>query len=148
MSNSEQQPATCGCRVDAATYRLAVEQILRRIAGGEIPAGEAVRVYEAVIAALGAAQPSSLAPPLKTPLSAPNALGPITGAAPTASSSCGCGGSAKAEPAAAPQGKSSCSCGCGGKPAATPKTPDFAKMTQVEKLRYNQAKRDALWGRF
>ncbi|HWC89757.1 MAG TPA: hypothetical protein VG433_08880 [Pirellulales bacterium] len=43
-----------------------------------------------------------------------------------------------------------CGCGCKDKPAETSTTlngqPDFASMTQAEKLAYNQAKRDRIFG--
>lgn len=81
---------------------------------------------------------------------------------PTTASSCGCNGKPAAESSTQPAEKSG-ACGCGCKSDGKAKTavaaaaavstngkaatePDFSKMTTAEKLAYNKAKRDRIFG--
>jgi hypothetical protein len=75
-----------------------------------------------------AAIPASNTPP------APNQLGPITVGAPKKKDcGCGCGGKSPTK--------------CGTKPETSHGTPDFDRMSAAEKLAYNQAKRDRIFGK-
>lgn len=164
--------ALFGRKINNAEHQLAFVQILRLIADGEIEPEEAVRAYHGVLQALGVRPRRSLEddlqlqtnvmgyggrssasvpsePPTATKSAASGTLGPITARDAGAASGCGCGGG-KQEAAASPpesEPNSSCNCGCGGS-QGTPDEPDFAVMSQAEKRRRQQAKRDQVWGRF
>jgi len=82
--------------------------------------------------------------------SAPNRIGPISSSTTPAGGSCGCGGSnpercackkpSESDPAANPTVASAVT-----SPSST--APDFARMSNAEKLAYQQARRDRIFGR-
>jgi hypothetical protein len=63
---------------------------------------------------------------------------------------CGCNGKPGAASKPAAESADKCGCGCKDKPTETSTSangqPDFARMTQAEKLAYNQAKRNRIFG--
>ena len=157
--------ALFGRKINHAECQLAFVEFLRRIADGQIEAEEAVRAYHGVLQRLKIKPQRSLADDLtlqssvmsyggssaSVPAGMPAAKWPIgkpagkpAAAAPSSHddhASCGC---AKAEPGV-------CHCpGKSGEPshpgAAASAEPDFAQMTRAEKLAYNQARRDRIFG--
>ena len=164
--------ALFGRKINNAECQPAFVRFLRLIVEGEISAEEAVRAYHGVLAKLGVRPRRSLEDDLQlqtavmsyrsgsaaVPKSVPQSLptrGTTEGGAAADGEKkkpgCGCGGDAKT------------GCGCKGKKHAagqesgakeTPTDavaggePDFAAMTTAEKLAYQQAKRDRIFGRY
>ena len=159
--------ALFGRKINSAECQLAFVEFLRLIADGVISPEEAVRAYHAVLAKLNIKPRRKLEDDLTlqtnvmsyggSSVAVPNAIPnfqPRTSNLPT--------------PSPQPPAPSPCSCGCNGKKpggcggaspeksAATgaavvydPKvTPDFSRMTRAEKLAYNKAKRDHIFGSY
>ncbi|MGH7134687.1 MAG: hypothetical protein ACREHD_03045, partial [Pirellulales bacterium] len=142
--------ALFGRKINNAECQLAFVHFLRLIVDGTIAPEEAVRAYHAVLEKLNIKPNRSLEDDLVLQTGVMSYGGSSTVALPTSlpktaasaaggdHSHCGCGGPSKSE------------CSCKKQPSSTPGTdtglPDFSRMTQAEKLAYNQAKRDRIFG--
>jgi len=139
--------ALFGRKINNAECQLAFVQFLRLIVDGAITPEDAVRAYHAVLEKLNIPPQRSLADDLtlqtgvmsyggRSTVSVP-AVG-VSAIAPAASAhDCGCGGPSKA------------ACGCQKATSQStpgPVAPDFSRMTQAEKLAYNKARRDRIFG--
>lgn len=142
--------ALFGRKINNAECQLAFVQFLRLIVDGAISPEDAVKAYHAVLEKLGIRPQRSLADDLilqtgvmsyggSSSASVPAAIPAAAASLHTSSAdhahshsqaACGCGGPSKAE------------CRCQSGPAA----PDFGRMTQAEKLAYNKARRDRIFG--
>ncbi|HET6883042.1 MAG TPA: hypothetical protein VFI31_22935 [Pirellulales bacterium] len=142
--------ALFGRKINNAECQLAFVHFLRLIVDGLILPEEAVRAYHAVLEKLGIRSQRSLEDDLvlqtgvmsygssrtvSVPAGVPKTPAP---AANGDDSHCGCGGPVKSE------------CSCKKQPPPVVGTdgdlPDFSRMTQAEKLAYNKAKRDRIFG--
>ncbi len=165
--------ALYGRKINNAECQLAFIQFLRLIVEGQISPEEAVRAYHGVLAQLKIRPHRSLEDDLQltaaemsysgrgtvsvpagvpgtngasqaTKVSAATSHGQAASAIRSANGQhggCGCkGGSA---PAA--QGNGQAACGCA---TQAIESKDFTKMTAAEKLAWQQAKRDRIWGKF
>jgi hypothetical protein len=150
--------ALFGRKINSAECQLAFVEFLRLIANGVISPEEAVRAYHGVLGKLNIKPRRKLEDDLtlqtnvmsygSTSASVPNAIpknpspSPQSPAPSPGSCSCGCNGKKPG--------------GCGDKTATSADkiaydpavTPDFARMTQAEKLAYNKLKRDHIYGHF
>jgi hypothetical protein len=140
--------ALFGRKINSAECQLAFVEFLRRIVDGEVTAEEAVRAYHAVLARLAIKPRRSLADDMQlqsgimsyasSSVSVPAGMPRSATSEVTPKPACGCGGPSAHE------------CQCKNKPpAASPPTesvPDFSRMTIAEKLAYNKAKRDRIFG--
>lgn len=142
--------ALFGRKINSAECQLAFVEFLRRIVDGEVTPEEAVRAYHGVLERLKIKPNRSLEDDMRlessvmsyggrSTASVPSAIARvIPGGKPAAKHDCGCGG---ADPKA---------CHCHDKKPAGAQTtdakPDFSRMTLAEKLAYNQAKRDRIFG--
>ncbi len=155
--------ALFGRKINNAECQLAFVEFLRRIVDGEVSPEEAVRAYHGVLERLKIKPLRSLEDDLRlqsgvmsyggstvsVPVGVPHADG------------------RPAKPAKQPKAANDHDCGCGGHdaqtchchdkpvpastptPAAKPSSngqPDFSQMTRAEKLAYNQAARDRIFG--
>lgn len=149
--------ALFGRKINNAECQLAFVQFLRLIVDGAISPEDAVKAYHAVLEKLDIRPQRSLADDLtlqtgvmsyggSSTVSVPAAVpGGAASAKQTSSgddahshshAACGCGGPSQAE----------CHCQTAEKKALTVAKPDFARMTQAEKLAYNKARRDQIFG--
>jgi len=149
--------ALFGRKINNAECQLAFVQFLRLIVDGAISPEDAVKAYHAVLEKLGIRPQRSLADDLtlqtgvmsyggSSTVSVPAAISGGAISAQQASSgddahshshaACGCGGPSQAE----------CRCQTAEKKSLTVAKPDFARMTQAEKLAYNKARRDQIFG--
>ncbi len=135
--------ALFGRKINNAECQLAFVEFLRRIVDGEISPEEAVRAYHGVLQRLGMRPHRSLADDMQLhsgvmSYGGSNSVSVPAGipqSKPTAKHDCGCGGS---DPHA---------CTCHDKPHGdSDDQPDFSKMTVAEKLAYNKAQRDRIFG--
>jgi hypothetical protein len=145
--------ALFGRKINNAECQLAFVEFLRLIVDGVISPEDAVRAYHAVLEKLNIRPHRALADDLAlqtgvmsyggtSTVSVPANVSTITAnAAPDRSvaAPCGCGGTSHAK------------CGCSKKSLSSTTDglsvqPDFAKMTQAEKLAYNKARRDRIFG--
>ena len=139
--------ALFGRKINQAECQLAFVEFLRRIADGQIAPEEAVRAYHGVLAKLKITPHRSLDDDLQLRTGVMSYGGSSVGVSagvPRANkpADCQCHDPAKA---------ATCHCRHGKKPAATGKaaataSPDFSRMTAAEKLAYNQARRDRIFG--
>ncbi|HEV7222034.1 MAG TPA: hypothetical protein VGN42_04985 [Pirellulales bacterium] len=139
--------ALFGRKINSAECQLAFVQFLRLIVDGVIAPEDAVRAYHAVLEKLNIPPQRSLADDLtlqtgvmsyggRSTVSVP-AFGDSAATPGAPAHDCGCGGPSKA------------ACGCQTaplQPTTTPSAPDFSRMTQAEKLAYNKARRDRIFG--
>jgi hypothetical protein len=141
--------ALFGRKINGAECQLAFVEFLRRIVDGEVTPEEAVRAYHGVLQRLRIKPHRTLSDDMQLE-----------------SGVMSYGGSSSASVPAVPRGPANSSakkheCGCGGpdprechcqekpKSAVMPAmedTPDFSRMTIAEKLAYNKAKRDRIFG--
>lgn len=145
--------ALFGRKINSAECQLAFVEFLRHIVDGLISPEEAVRAYHGVLEQLKIKPKRSLADDLQlqtgvmsyggnttvtVPAGVPRASsGSSTKAKSDDHHDCGCGG---------PDPKQChCHAPAAGKPSANGQ-PDFARMTTAEKLAYNKAKRDRIFG--
>ena len=149
--------ALFGRKINNAECQLAFVQFLRLIVDGAINPEDAVRAYHAVLEKLDIRPHRSLADDLTlqtgvmsyggsstgpVPAAIPAGVAALAGGSAAASHSaghggCGCGGPSKTE----------CSCQTvDAKAAETRSAPDFSRMTQAEKLAFNQARRNRIFG--
>jgi hypothetical protein len=148
--------ALFGRKINNAECQLAFVHFLRLIVDGAISPEDAVKAYHAVLEKLGIRPQRSLADDLilqtgvmsyggSSSASVPAAIPAAAASSHTSSAdqahshshaACGCGGPSKAE----------CRCQSGPAAAETPAAPDFGRMTQAEKLAYNKARRDRIFG--
>jgi hypothetical protein len=143
--------ALFGRKINSAECQLAFVEFLRRVVEGEVSPEEAVRAYHGVLARLKIKPRRSLADDMRlesgiasyggrssvsVPAGLPRRSAKESKAA--AKHDCGCGGTSAHE------------CHCQDKSTASKLladgTPDFARMTTAEKLAYNKAKRDRIFG--
>jgi hypothetical protein len=145
--------ALFGRKINGAECQLAFVQFLRLIVDGHISPEEAVRAYHSVLGKLGIQPHRSLEDDLRLQtgvMSYHGTSAPVPGAvfgpslvASNAKKDCGCdghsGGCAKLrEPASSPAAA----------PAADSREgADFRRLTPAEKLAYNQARRDRIFGK-
>jgi len=149
--------ALFGRKINNAECQLAFVQFLRLIVDGAISPEDAVKAYHAVLEKLGIRPQRSLADDLTLQTgvmsyggsSTASVSAAIPGGAISAQqassgddahshshAACGCGGPSQAE----------CRCQTAEKKSLTVAKPDFARMTQAEKLAYNKARRDQIFG--
>ncbi len=148
--------ALFGRKINNAENQLAFVEFLRLIVDGLITPEDAVRAYHAVLEKLGIPPQRRLDDDMSlqtgvmsygggSTVSVPPLPTVSASAGPTANDKsshgdCGCGGSTPAK------------CHCDVQPASLEKVadadhrPDFSRMTQAEKLAYNQARRDRIFG--
>jgi hypothetical protein len=139
--------ALFGRKINNAECQLAFVELLHRIVAGEISPEEAVRAYHGVLQRLGIRAARSLADDMQLHSGVMSYGGTTSVSIPAGVPRAGASSSA---------GKRRCGCGCGcdgsdprpltcdGKPPDA--TPDFSKMSVAEKLAYNKAKRDRVFG--
>ncbi|HVX63046.1 MAG TPA: hypothetical protein VHC19_20660, partial [Pirellulales bacterium] len=144
--------ALFGRKINNAECQLAFVQFLRLIVDRVIGPEDAVRAYHGVLEKLDIRPHRSLADDLtlqtgvmsyggSSTVSVPSAI-PVAAAGHghdhgSGHGDCGCGGSSKA----------TCSCGTSAnEPAEPTAAPDFSRMTQAEKLAFNKALRDRIFG--
>jgi hypothetical protein len=140
--------ALFGRKINNAECQLAFVQFLRLIVEGVISPEEAVRAYHAVLEKLDIHPHRSLGDDLELQTGVMSYGGGATVTVPDGvprpslpHGACGCEGAQKHV----------CQCqsaSANGKPASAelPAAPDFSRMTQAEKLAYNKAKRDRIFG--
>jgi hypothetical protein len=122
--------ALFGRKINNSENQFAFIRFLRLIADGEISAEEAVRAYHGVLQRLGVKPNRSLDDDTQLQTNLMSYVG---------------SGVAMSLPDKTLASTKSCSCGCGGacspKPTEKPVNgqPDFARMTQAEKIAYHQA---------
>jgi hypothetical protein len=131
--------ALFGRKINNAECQLAFVEFLRRIVDGEVTPEEAVRAYHGVLEKLGIKPQRSLSDDMQLTSGAMSYGGSsssaaVPGGVPKAKHDCGCGG------------HDAQACECKGKKATVTAKPDFAKMTAKEKLEYNKARRDRIFG--
>jgi hypothetical protein len=132
---------------------LAFVEFLRLIVDGAISPEDAVRAYHGVLERLGIKPQRKLDDDLVLQTSVMSYGGGSTVVVParmptTLHKAATAGRGPASKPTAQAAGK--CDCGCKDKPTETSVSangqPDFAHMTQAEKLAYNQARRDRIFG--
>lgn len=165
--------ALFGRKINGAENQLAFVHFLRLIVEGQIGPEEAVRAYHGVLERLGIRPHRTLADDLtlqtnimsygaRSSVSVPAAMGThgVRGANAGSRSGdcgCGCGGGGGCESALGSKTGEPATCACPA-PASneappvarsskgTDALPDFARMTAAEKLAWNQARRDRIFG--
>lgn len=144
--------ALFGRKINNAECQLAFVEFLRRIVNREISPEEAVRAYHGVLGKLGIQPLRSLSDDMQLQTGVMSYGGRSSASVPAAIPAAG-------QPAAHTHGSCGCkgpnphACECknksataDGKPTVAGGQPDFANMTQAEKLAYNKAKRDRVFG--
>ncbi len=141
--------ALFGRKINNAECQLAFVEFLRRIVDHEVTPEEAVRAYHGVLEHLKIKPQRTLADDMQlqsglmsyggsASVSVPAGMPRQSSAKPAAKPACGCGGPDPSQ------------CHCHDKKLAAPVEvdgpPDFARMTPAEKLAYNKAKRDRIFG--
>ncbi len=140
--------ALFGRKINSAECQLAFVEFLRRIVDGDVSPEEAVRAYHGVLGKLNIKPHRTLADDMELQSGVMSYGGSATvrvaadvkklpsgkPAGDAAKHDCGCGG----------HDPKKCECKTG--PAAAAGKPDFAHMTAAEKLAYNKAKRDRIFG--
>ena len=155
--------ALFGRKINGAECQLAFVDFLRRIVDGEVTPEEAVRAYHGVLERLKLKPHRSLADDMQLQSSVMSYGGSKSVSVP-AKIPTGNRVRATSKPAPALASEAKHDCGCGGPdphqchchdkaPAASLASspsangqPDFSRMTQAEKLAYNKAKRDRIFG--
>jgi hypothetical protein len=146
--------ALFGRKINNAECQLAFVEFLRLIVDGVISPEEAVRAYHGVLQRLSIKPQRRLDDDLQLMTSVMSYSGRSSGSVPAAISSAA--GSSSPSPVKA---DSHADCGCGGSTtvchceskSVTPSVngqPDFSKMSAAEKLAYNKAKRDRIFGSY
>ncbi|MBL8829023.1 MAG: hypothetical protein JNM18_18725 [Planctomycetaceae bacterium] len=146
--------ALFGRKINNAENQLAFVEFLRLITDGVISPEEAVKAYHAVLGKLGIKPQRSLADDLTLQTgvmsygggSTVNVPVAIPAATESKSSGCGCGGSKPSECACKTKHSHDHGHSHDEKPAAFNAAPDFKTMTTAEKVAWNKAKRDRLFG--
>ncbi|REK11146.1 MAG: hypothetical protein DWQ37_14515 [Planctomycetota bacterium] len=140
--------ALFGRKINNAESQLAFVEFLRRIVDGEVSPEEAVRAYHGVLGQLNIKPHRSLDDDLQLTTGVMSYGGSASSAVPAgmpkptrgtaaakpSKSDCGCGGSDPKQ------------CACKKPTSNSDSQPDFANMTQEEKLAYNKARRDRIFG--
>jgi hypothetical protein len=164
--------ALFGRKINNAENQLAFVEFLRLIVDRVISPEEAVRAYHGVLERLkikpqrkldddlvlqtgvmsyggGSTVTIPVGTPTANPKAAPDHKAATAGRG-AAAHECGCQEKINGQPKPAAESADKCGCGCKDKPAETSTSPngqpDFARMTQAEKLAYNQAKRNRIFG--
>jgi hypothetical protein len=163
--------ALFGRKINNAECQLAFVDFLRRIVDGEITPEDAVRAYHGVLQQLKIEPQRSLEDDLTlrtgvmsygggSTVSVPSGVPAAKAAAPSTASGtpatktggdCGCGGPSAAECNCkhdhhAADNKPAKAVSAVSRTAATNGQPDFSKMSAAEKLAYNKARRDRIFG--
>jgi hypothetical protein len=146
--------ALFGRKINNAENQLAFVEFLRLITDRVISPEEAVKAYHAVLGKLGIKPQRSLADDLTLQTGVMSYGGGSTVNVPVAiptateskSSGCGCGGPKPSECACKTKHSHDHQHSHDEKPAAFNAAPDFKKMTTAEKVAWNKAKRDRLFG--
>jgi hypothetical protein len=152
--------ALFGRKINGAECQLAFVEFLRHIVEGNISPEEAVRAYHGVLGKLGIKPHRSLADDMQLHSGVMSYGGSATTSVPAGvpKSTSGSAGPKSAGPKSAQSaGAGKHDCGCGGHDpakcectthdhAASNGQPDFVQMTAKEKLAYNKAKRDRIFG--
>jgi hypothetical protein len=151
--------ALFGRKINNAESQLAFVEFLRLIVDGLISPEEAVKAYHGVLGRLGIKPRRSLADDLTLQTGVMSYGGGATVALPVAApfaklskKDCGCGGPSPAECTCSKHAHSrATSAMVGGKSPAQQGAdraplPDFSKMTRAEKLAWNKARRDRIFG--
>ncbi len=155
--------ALYGRKINNAECQLAFIELLRHIADGNVSPEEAVRAYHGVLQQLKIRPQRSLEedltlqtpamsyaagakgkasavgerrPSLPLPLGEGRGEGSVATGAAQSTHACGCGG----------HDPNACDCHDAKPAASEAATPDFKKMTAAEKLAYNKARRDRIFG--
>jgi hypothetical protein len=153
--------ALFGRKINNAESQFVFIRFLRLIVDGEITAEEAVRAYHAVLERLGVRPHRSLEEDMRletavmsyggstrTTASVPAATPSVPPQRAAQPEGCGCGCTAVSATGSSPQ--PDCSRPRDARSTFTPRPadarPDFTQMTPAEKLRYNQAERDRVFG--
>ena len=147
--------ALYGRKINNAECQLAFVEFLRLIVDGAISPEEAVRAYHGVLQRLNLKPQRRLEDDLQIMTSVMSYSGRSTASVPVAMP----GGSPTSSATnASSNGHADCGCGgtttvchCETKDSTTPSAngqPDFSKMTSSEKLAFNKAKRDRIFGAF
>jgi hypothetical protein len=141
--------ALFGRKINNAECQLAFVEFLRRIVDHEVTPEEAVRAYHGVLEHLKIKPQRALADDMQlqsglmsyggsASVSVPAGIPRQPSGKPATKHDCGCGGPDSGQ------------CHCHDKKPAAPVEidgpPDFARMTPAEKLAYNKAKRDRIFG--
>jgi len=138
--------ALFGRKINNAESQLAFVELLRLLADGEIEPAEAVRAYHSVLTRLKIKPWRSL----KADLELTTGTASYGGSVPSRPTS--------EVPMSAEAKKKDCGCGCDGKKPGgcgdqsaektprIPAAPDFSKMTTAEKMAYQKARRDRIYG--
>jgi len=127
--------ALFGRKINNAECQLAFVQFLRLIADGQIEPEEAVRAYHGVLAKLNIKPQRSLEDDLALQTNVMSYGGSSSVTLP-----------AGIPTAKQPAKKAASSTPTTGTVPSTPSVPNFAKMTRAEKLAYNKARRDRIFG--
>ncbi len=159
--------ALFGRKINNSECQLAFVQFLRMLADGEIEPEEAVRAYHGVLQKLNIRPLRSLEEDMTMQTAVmsyasggqvvvPEGVPSESGETTTSGGASVVGGSPDPTTSASTSDKKKdCGCGCNGAPNGCggksitydPNvTPDFASMTQAEKLAYNKSKRDYIYG--
>jgi hypothetical protein len=146
--------ALFGRKINNAECQLAFVELLRRIVDGEVTPEEAVRAYHGVLQRLKIKPQRSLADDMQlqsgvmsygggstvsVPGGMPKPTKPTIGSAGPAAAKhdCGCGGPSTEE----------CHCHATTSQDGSHGKPDFAHMSRADKLAYNKAQRDRIFGK-
>lgn len=153
--------ALFGRKINSAECQLAFVEFLRRITEHEITPEEAVRAYHGVLEKLNIKPNRALADDMQlqtgvmsyggsTRATVPKGIDRIGlakgAAAANGKADCGCGGPSHEECHCHAESKSEPGHALNSKPAGNQDLPDFAAMTRAEKLAYNKARRDRVFG--
>jgi hypothetical protein len=153
--------ALFGRKINSAECQLAFVEFLRRITEGEITPEEAVRAYHGVLEKLKIKPNRSLADDMQLQTAVMSyggsarttvpkgieRIGLAKGAAAAnGKADCGCGGPSHEECHCHGESKAEQGHAPNGKPVSKADLPDFAAMTRAEKLAYNKAQRDRVFG--
>ena len=141
--------ALFGRKINQAENQLAFVQFLRLIVDGDIGPEDAVRAYHGVLEKMNLRPHRRLEEDLVLQTSVMSYSGNATVSVPSNIAAAPTSGNPNSNPSA---GSNAGSCGCGNQHTAKPcgchDEPDFGKMSQAEKLAYNQALRDKKFGKF
>lgn len=147
--------ALYGRKINNAENQLAFIEFLRLIIDGVLKPEEAVRAYHAVLERLGIKPHRKLEDDMRLETgvmsygggSSASVPADVPPAAHEANGHAGCGCADKDRATATPAKPGGCGCSEKKQPAALSNgQPDFTKMTRAEKLAYNKARRDRIFG--
>jgi hypothetical protein len=142
--------ALFGRKINNAECQLAFVEFLRRIVDHEVTPEEAVRAYHGVLEHLKIKPQRSLADDMQLQSGVMSYGGSSSVSVPAGAARQAAANSTAVKPACGCGGPDPSQCHCHDKkpvaPAEVNAPPDFARMTAAEKLAYNKAKRDRIFG--